>query len=154
MKRYIELFLVFLKIGAFTFGGGLAMIPIIQREICTNKQWITEKELMDIVAIAESTPGPVAVNAATFVGYRTKGYAGAFLATLGVMLPSFLIISLLSLVLNDFQKIKAVRYAFLGIRASVLALILKALFSMYRSAQKNAVSYCIMAAAFMLTSFL
>ena len=95
MHKNLDLFLTFLKIGAFTFGGGYAMIPLIQREICENKKWISEQEITDIVAISESTPGPVAVNAATFVGYRTNGFVGAFIATLGVVLPSFLIISVI-----------------------------------------------------------
>ena len=92
MNLYIKLFLTFLKIGAFTFGGGYAMIPLISREAVENHKWIEDKDILDIVAIAESTPGPIAVNAATFVGYRVGGVLGAFCATLGVVLPSFVII--------------------------------------------------------------
>lgn len=153
MNQKLDLFLTFMKIGAFTFGGGYAMIPLIQREVCTNKKWMDEKDILEIVAIAESTPGPVAINAATFVGYRTAGFIGACLATLGVVLPSFLIISLISLVLHRFQEIRAVKYAFMGIRAAVLALVLKALWSMFRAAKKGAFSYIIMAATFVLTAF-
>ena len=130
------------------------MIPLIQKEVCENKKWLNEKEISDIVAISESTPGPIAINAATFVGYKASGFLGACMATLGVVLPSFLIISLISLVLTQFQSIKAVRYAFMGIRAAVLALILKALWMMFRSAKKNAVSYCIMGVSLILTAFL
>ena len=154
MRKNLELFLTFLKIGAFTFGGGYAMIPLIQREVCTNKKWLNEKEISDIVAVSESTPGPIAINAATFVGYRTNGFTGACTATLGVVLPSFLIISLISLILNEFQSFRTVQYAFMGIRAAVLALILKALWMMFRSTNKNAVSYVIMGAALILTAFL
>lgn len=154
MNLLPDLFLTFFKIGLFTFGGGYAMIPLIQREVCTNKKWLKEQELTDIVAIAESTPGPIAVNAATFVGFRTGGLTGACIATLGVVLPSFLTISLISFALNAFQDNKAVQYAFMGIRAAVLALILKALWMMFRSAKKNPFSYFIMGAALILTAFL
>ena len=154
MHKNLELFLTFMKIGAFTFGGGYAMIPLIQKEICENKKWLNEKEISDIVAISESTPGPIAINAATFVGYHTAGFPGACMATLGVVLPSFLIISLISLVLTQFQSIKAVRYAFMGIRAAVLALILKALWMMFKSTKKKAISYIIMGISLVLTAFL
>lgn len=100
MNKNLDLFLTFMKIGAFTFGGGYAMIPLIQREVCDNKQWLNEDDILEVVAIAESTPGPVAINAATFVGSRTAGTLGAVCATLGVVLPSFLIISLISFFLK------------------------------------------------------
>ena len=127
VRKSLDLFLTFMKIGAFTFGGGYAMIPLIQKEVCDNKKWLKEQDIAEIVAISESTPGPIAINAATFVGQRVSGFPGACAATLGVVLPSFLIISVISLILNEFQSIKAVQYAFMGIRAAVLALILKAL---------------------------
>ena len=151
MHKNLELFVTFMKIGAFTFGGGYAMIPLIQREVCDNKKWMKEQDILEIVAIAESTPGPIAINAATFVGFRT--FLGAALATLGVVLPSFLIISLISLVLTEFQSVRAVQYAFMGIRAAVLALILKALWMMFKASKKNAFSYFIMAAVLVLTAF-
>ena len=144
----------FLKIGAFTFGGGYAMIPLIQRETIEKHHWITNEDILDITAIAESTPGPIAVNSATFIGYHIAGVPGAFCATLGVVLPSFLIIFGISFVLRAFQSVRLVQYAFNGIRAGVLALILKALWSMYRQCPKSAVSYVVMAAAFLLTAFL
>ncbi len=149
-----QLFLVFLKIGAFTFGGGYAMIPLIQREVCENKKWLKEQEISDIVAISESTPGPIAINAATFVGYRVGGFIGACIATLGVVLPSFLIISAISLILTEFQSVKAVQYAFMGIRAAVLALILKALWMMFRTSRKKVLSYIIMGVSLILTAVL
>ena len=154
MTKGLDLFLTFLKIGTFTFGGGYAMIPLIQREVCTNKKWLTDQEISDIVTIAESTPGPVAINAATFVGFRVIGFPGACIATFAVVLPSFLIISLLSMILHEFQSCKAVQYAFMGIRAAVLALILKAWWMMFRSAKKNVISYCIMGITLILTAVL
>ncbi len=154
MNKNLDLFLTFMKIGAFTFGGGYAMIPLIQREVCDNKQWLNEDDILEVVAIAESTPGPVAINAATFVGSRTAGTLGAVCATLGVVLPSFLIISLISFILKAFQESRTVQYAFMGIRAGVLALILKAVYTMFMATKKHAVSYVIMAAALVLTAFL
>ena len=150
LRKALRLFAVFLKIGAFTFGGGYAMIPLIQKEITEKRGWMTDDDVLEIVAIAESTPGPIAVNAATFVGFRVCGFRGALLATLGVVLPSFLIIFGISFVLRAFQSVRLVQYAFNGIRAGVLALILKALWSMYRQCPKSAVSYVVMAAAFLM----
>ena len=147
-KNLLPLFLTFLKIGGFTFGGGYAMIPIIQREIVEKKKWITDDDILEIIAIAESTPGPIAINSATFVGYRVGGYLGAMLATLGVVLPPFCIIFAISFVLRQFSELKAVKYAFWGIRAGVLALICKALWSMYKKVNKGLVPYIIMALAF------
>lgn len=147
-----ELFLTFMKIGAFTFGGGYAMIPLIQKETVEKKKWMTDDDILEIVAIAESTPGPIAINAATFVGYRTAGFFGAFLSTLGVVLPSFLIIICISAVLNEFENVPAVKYAFFGIRAGVLALIVKALWSMYRQSKKDLPAYIIMAVSFILVA--
>ena len=153
-SRALTLFLPFFKIGAFPFGGGYAMLPLIQREIVEKRKWITNDDILEVVAIAESTPGPIAVNSATFVGYRTGGFSGALLATLGVVLPSFAVILAISFVLREFESLKAVQYAFSGIRAGVLALVLKALWSMYKQSPKNAVSYALMAIAFVLVAFL
>ena len=153
-KRLWELFLTFFKIGGFTFGGGYAMIPLIQKETVENKGWITDDDILEIIAIAESTPGPIAINSATFVGYRTCGVLGAACATLGVVLPSFVIILVISFVLQEFQELKAVQYAFNGIRASVLALLFKALWDMYKKSPKGWAGYVVMGAAFVLTAFL
>lgn len=152
-KTIWELFLTFMKIGAFTFGGAYAMIPLIQREVCDNKKWMSKEDILDIVAISETTPGPIAINAATFVGYRTSGYLGAFAATFGVIVPSFLIILMLSFLLTDYQNIRILRYAFWGIRIGVLALILKALVSMFKKNKKGIFAYIIMASALVLTAF-
>ena len=152
LKRLWTLFAVFFKIGAFTFGGGYAMIPLIQKETVENHKWISDDDILEIIAIAESTPGPIAINAATFVGYRTCGVLGSVCATLGVVLPSFVIIYVISFVLKQFQELAAVQYAFHGIRAGVMALLCKALWGMYKKNKKNWVSYIVMAAAFVLTA--
>lgn len=152
-KTLWSLFCTFFKIGGFTFGGGYAMIPLIQKEAVENKQWVTDDDILEIIAIAESTPGPIAINSATFVGYRTCGVLGAACATLGVVLPSFVLILLISFVLEQFQAIKAVQYAFNGIRAGVLALLFKALWGMYKKSPKGWAAYVIMGAAFVLTAF-
>lgn len=152
-KLFWQLFITFFKIGAFTFGGGYAMISLIQKETVENKNWVTDDDILDIIAIAESTPGPIAINSSTFVGYRVGGFWGAFFATLGMVTPSFVIILLISFVLREFYEIAAVRYAFNGIRAGVLALIIKALFNMYKKAPKGLVAYIVMALAFIITAF-
>lgn len=154
MKRCWELFCTFLKIGAFTFGGGYAMIPLIQREVSQRRGWVSDEDILEVVAIAESTPGPIAINAATFVGFKAGGFWGAFCATLGVVLPSFAIITLISFAIEAFENLRVVRYAFFGVRAGVLALILKALWSMFQSSPKGRMSYVIMALAFVLTAVL
>ena len=154
MKKLLSLFWTFFKIGAFTFGGGYAMIPLIQKETVEIKGWITDDDILEIIAIAESTPGPIAINSATFVGYRTAGVLGAACATFGVVLPSFCIILAIASVLREFQEVKAVQYAFNGIRAGVLALLFKALWGMYKKSPKGWVSYVVMAGAFVMTAFL
>lgn len=148
LKSSLQLFFAFMKIGAFTFGGGYAMIPLIQKEVSEKRNWISDGDLLEIVAIAESTPGPIAINAATFIGYRVGGFFGALLSNLGVVLPSFLIIAVISLVLRQFEQIQAVKYAFYGIRAGILALMLKALWTMYRQCRKDAFAYTLMALSF------
>jgi len=125
-KIYLTLFWTFFKIGLFTFGGGYAMIPLIQTEISERKKWMAPEEILDIVVIAESTPGPISVNAATFVGYRVAGVMGAFFATLGLAIPSLVIIYIISLFLNQFLSITIVANAFLGIEAAVAVLIASA----------------------------
>lgn len=147
-QKIIKLFTTFFRIGAFTFGGGYAMIPLIQKETVETHKWITDDDILEIIAIAESTPGPIAINSATFVGFRVAGVFGSVAATLGVVLPSFIIISVIALLLNEFQHIQAVKYAFWGIRAGVLALVLKALINMYKKCKKNVMAYIVMALAF------
>ena len=149
-----QLFVSYLKIGFFGFGGGYAMLSLIQNEVVVQHAWMTNAEFADIVAVSQITPGPIAINSATFVGYRVCGFTGALCATLGVVLPSFLVITAIAFVLREFQSMKVVQYAFFGIRAGVLALILKALWSMYRQCPKNPVSYAIAAGSFILAAIL
>ena len=152
LKTALKLFVTFFKIGAFTFGGGYAMIPLIQKETVETHKWITDDDILEIIAIAESTPGPIAINSATFVGYRVCGVFGALMATLGVVLPSFIIISIIAFVLNEFQELRVVQYAFFGIRAGVLALLIKALWSMFKKCPRGVIPYTIAAAAFILSA--
>lgn len=152
-KKLLQLFLTFFKIGAFTFGGGYAMIPLIQRETVETHGWISDEDILEIVAIAESTPGPIAINSSTFIGYKVAGVLGAACATFGTVLPSFVIITLIFYLLREFQDIAAVQFAFNGIRAGVLALIVKAWWNMYKKSPKNAVSYFIAALAFAAVCF-
>ena len=152
-KQLWQIFAAFFKIGAFTFGGGLAMIPLIQKEAVETHGWVSDDDILEIVAIAESTPGPIAINSATFVGYRAAGVLGSAVATFGVVLPSFVIILVISYVLQQFQNIPAVQYAFWGIRAGVLAMLLKSLYTMFKKSPKGWAAYVAMAAAFILTTF-
>ena len=149
----IQLFLTFLQIGATTFGGGYAMIPLIQREAVEKKHWVTDEDVLDIVAIAESTPGPIAINAATFIGFHTAVFWGAVFATFGVVLPSFAIILLISLFLRQFEDFQPVKYAFVGIRAAVLALVLSAVWKLAHQTKRTLFSLCIAAAVFCLAVF-
>ncbi|MGI6392523.1 MAG: chromate transporter [Candidatus Izemoplasmatales bacterium] len=121
-----DLFLLFFKIGLFTFGGGYAMIPLIQREVIEKRGWIEYSEFMDILAIAESTPGPIAINCATYIGFKQKGFIGSLLATLGVVLPSFIVIVLISAILLTYKESPLMANAFQGIRVGVSLLIVNA----------------------------
>ena len=126
MSLLFALFLGFARIGLFTFGGGYAMIALIEHLCVEEKKWITGDEMMNITVIAESTPGPIAINCATYVGYKQKGFAGALLATLGMILPSFVILFVISLYLDHFLEITWISHAFLGIKVAVGILILDA----------------------------
>ncbi len=137
LSQLPKLFVSFFKIGAFTFGGGYAMIPLIQRETVENHHWITDDDILDMLAIAESTPGVVAVNSATFVGYRVAGFWGALIATFGVALPSFIVISILSLFIMEYKKIQWLNWVFDGIRAGVVVLIFNAAIKLGKQCPKN-----------------
>lgn len=137
MNVLLDLFLTFAKIGAFTFGGGYAMISLIDKECVENKKWITSDELMEITVIAESTPGPIAINLATYAGYKMAGGMGAAAATLGMILPSFLIIWLISTFMENLLSIEAVAKAFKGIRTAVAVLIIKAALKIIKSMLKK-----------------
>ncbi len=132
-----ELFFTFFKIGIFTFGGGYAMIPLIEHECVEKKLWITSDEMMDITVIAESTPGPVAINCATYTGYKRAGIKGAVSATIGIVLPSFVIILLISTYMDHLLKYEPVVKAFKGIRVAVGVLIAQAGLTMIRKTMKR-----------------
>lgn len=137
----LDLFFVFAKIGGLTIGGGLAMIAVIEKELVQRKKWITDEELLDMIAVAESTPGVIAVNSATFVGYKLKGFLGALLATLAVVLPSFIVISLISLVFEWFLGFELVQFAFKGANAAVAILILNAALKLFKKCEKGLYTY-------------
>lgn len=150
IKELFSLFLVFFKIGLFSFGGGYAMLTLIEAEVVDKHKWITKSELGDIFAIAESTPGPIAVNTATFIGTTRLGVFGGIFATLGVVLPSFIIIVALSYILDLVKDNKWVGYLFRGIRVGVLVLIAKAVFSFFKDMKKTVFSFAIMIISFVL----
>ena len=137
MSLLLNLFLTFAKIGLFTFGGGYAMISLIENQCVERKKWITHDEMMNITVIAESTPGPIAINCATFVGYKQAGLLGSLIATLGIVIPSFLIIFAISMFLNQFLEITWISNAFKGIKIAVGLLILDAAITMIRKMQKK-----------------
>ncbi len=129
MNLILNIFLTFLKIGAFSFGGGYAMIPFIEKEMVQNHGWITTKEFIDIIAIAEMTPGPIAVNSSTFVGYKIAGILGSAAGTIGVILTSFTLMTILANYINKVKDSKTLKSIFMGIRPAVLGLILSAAYS-------------------------
>lgn len=137
MKKNFELFWIFFKIGLFTFGGGYAMIPQIKEVLIEKKKWMTEDEILDIIAIAESTPGPIAINSATYIGYTQNKLLGSIFATLGVVLPSFLIIYFISLFFDKFLENEIVANAFVGIKCAVAFLITKAGYDMFKKIKKT-----------------
>lgn len=143
LKLVLSLFCAMFKIGLFTFGGGYAMIAIIERELVERKKWIEHEEFMDLIAIAESTPGPIAINSATFIGYKRCGVLGSIFATLGVVLPSFVIIFAISFFYKQFIVIKAVNYAFKGIQACVVFLIMSAGIKMLKKLKRTVLNVVI-----------
>lgn len=148
MRLLFDLFFTFAKIGLFTFGGGYAMISLIEHTCVDQKAWITHDDMMNVTVIAESTPGPIAINCATFVGYRQKGFVGALVATLGMTLPSFGIIYLISMFLDDFLDIAWIANAFEGIKIAVGLLILDAAFTMLKKTRKKRITDVIMLCSF------
>ena len=135
MNLYLEAFSIFFKIGAFTIGGGYAMVPLIENEIVTRRQWLTKEDFIDLLAIAQSSPGILAVNISIFIGYRLKGILGSIVAALGTVLPSFLIILTIAFFFHSFKDNMVVERIFKGIRPAVVALIAAPTFSMARSAK-------------------
>ena len=144
MNILIDLFLTFAKIGLFTFGGGYAMISVIENNCVERKQWITHDEMMDVTVIAESTPGPIAINCATFTGYKKAGFMGALVATFGIVLPSFVVIYLISMLLDNFLELTIIANAFKGIKIAVGLLILDAAITMLKKMHKKKLPRAIM----------
>ena len=153
MKKLFELFYAFFKIGLFTFGGGLAMIPLIQSEVVDKKKWLTDDEMLDMIAIAESTPGVIAVNTATYVGYRIGKFWGSLFATIGVVLPSLIIIIIIAFFFDDFLEIPVVDAIFRGVRIGVAVLIFNAAAKLYKKINKTFVNYVIIIIALGLSLF-
>ena len=145
MNILLDLFLTFAKIGIFTFGGGYAMIAMIENNCVEQKKWITHDEMMNITVIAESTPGPIAINCATFTGYKKAGLIGALMATLGMIIPSFMIIYLISMFLDNFLELTIIANAFKGIKIAVGLLILDAAITMIKKMHKKKLPRTIMA---------
>lgn len=150
MKIYWELICAFMRIGAFTFGGGYAMLPLIQKEIVDKKRWATEEEIMDYYAVSQCTPGIIMVNTATFIGYYLKGIPGAIVATLSVVTPSIVIISLIASILTTYSSLAIVQHALAGIRVAVCVLVLNAVIKLWKNGIKDA--YGIIVFAFVLAA--
>lgn len=152
MNLYLDLFLTFAKMGICTFGGGMAMLPILQRELVEKKKWATQEELMDYFAIGQCTPGIIAVNTATFVGFSLKGVLGGILATLGVVFPSLVIITVIATFLTNYADLPAVQHALAGVNACVVALIASSVVKLGRSTVidlvSSAIFLCILVLAF------
>lgn len=146
VKELFSLFLTMIKIGAFTFGGGYAMIAILENEFVGKRGWLEKDEFLDLAAIAESTPGPIAINAATYVGYKRHGVLGSLMATLGICLPSFIVIYLISLVFDAFLSFKIVGYAFRGIQVGVIYIIFSAGLKMLKGIKKTAFNVAVIVA--------
>ena len=155
LKEYWDLFITFAKMGAVTFGGGYAMLPMIQREVVEKRQWVSDEELMDYYAIGQCTPGIIAVNTATFVGQKTRGIIGGIIATLGVVFPSLVIITVIAAFIQNFADLEIVKNAFAGIRICVCVLILNAVIKLLKSSvvdKATLVIYAAVAVGSILTS--
>lgn len=154
MEELVELFKIFFKIGGFTFGGGYAMLPIIQEEIVNKRNWATDEEIIDYYAIGQCTPGIIAVNTATFIGYNRKGIIGAIIATMGLVTPSLIIITLIARFFIHFQHYKIVQHGFAGIQVAVIALIISAVANMYKQSVKDWLGIILFMLSFLMTIFL
>lgn len=153
MREYLDLFFTFAKIGGCTFGGGYAMLPIMQRELVEKKNWATNDELLNYYAVGQCTPGIIAVNAATFVGYNKKGILGGMASTLGVITPSVVIIMLIAAFLRDYSQLPVVQHAFAGIRIAVCATILVSIVNLWKQSVKKPLDYIFCITAFVLSAF-
>ena len=152
--KFWDLFLTFARIGGLTFGGGYAMLPMLQKEVVEQKKWATEEELLDYYAVGQCTPGIIAVNVATFIGQKTRGTLGGIIATLGVVAPSFLIILVLASVINHFNENEIVAHALAGIRVAVAALIVSAIIKLWKKGIKDLLGIIIFAAVVLLSLLL
>jgi len=150
--EYLKLVWSFFKVGILTFGGGYAMLPMLQREIVERRGWATEEELLDYYAIGQCTPGVIAVNTATFIGSRKKGVLGGFLATLGVILPSLLIITAIAALLTNFAEIPAVQHALAGIRVAVVVLVGFSVWKLMKSGVKGGFGWCLFLLVFFVSA--
>lgn len=148
MKELLELFFVFFRIGGLTFGGGYAMLPMIQREIVESKKWANDEEIMNYYAVGQCTPGVIAVNTATFIGYKQRGITGAIFSTLGVISPSIIIITVIAAFISNFSDIPAVQHALAGINVVVSVLVLNAVISLWKKGVKNIFGVVIFVIAF------
>ncbi len=154
MKLLLKLYWAFFKIGLFTFGGGYAMLPLMEREAVDNNAWVTREEMLDIYALSQCTPGVIAVNTATFIGRKEKGFLGALISTLGVITPSLIIISLIAAFVTNFAENPYVVRAFMGIRVAVSALIIKSIVTMGKKSIKNPAGVGVAIAALLALTFL
>lgn len=153
MSEFVDLFFTFSRVGALTFGGGYAMLPILQREIVENKKWAEDNELADYYAIGQCTPGIIAVNTATFIGYKRKGVAGGIVATLGLVFPALIIISTIAAFLQNFAQLQVVKDAFAAVRVCVCVLILNAVIKLGKSSIRDALTFGIFLCVFLLSFF-
>ena len=151
MKLLCDLYLTWFKMGLFTFGGGYAMLPMIQKEVIDKHHWATEEEIMNYYAIGQCTPGIIAVNTATFVGYYLKGVVGGVIATLGVISPSVIIITVIAALISNFMEIEMVKHALLGINVAVCALMIKSISGLWKKSIKNIGSFTVFAIALLLS---
>ena len=154
MNKYLDLFLTFARIGGLTFGGGYAMLPMLQKEVVEKRGWATEEELMDYYALGQCTPGIIAVNTATFGGHKVKGTWGSIIATLGVVAPSIVIITVIAMVLENFMDIVWVQNAFAGIRVAVCALITASVVKLFKTNVKKHWHIALAVAAFVVVALL
>ena len=153
MKEYIDLFWTFLKIGAVSFGGGYAMVPVLERELIKGKGWVTMEEVMDYYTIAQVTPGIVAINVSTFIGNKRKGFLGGIISTIGFIIPGITLITIISFFISRFAENKIVHHAFAGIRVAVGALILNTVFRIFKGFYKELKSTALFIIAFAVSAF-
>ncbi len=153
MKKLMELYWAFFRIGSLTFGGGMAMLPMLKKEVVEKYNWSTEEELLDIYAIGQCTPGIIAVNTATYIGYQQKGISGSIFGTLGMITPSIVIITLIATILKNFIDLPIILHALSGIRVAVCALMLQTVYSLAKAGIKNKLGLFLFLAGFLTATF-